>query len=447
MSAPPSRPPRRRLLRGGLWVALGFAVSGAASLVIAALLTRLLGLDAVGGYFLALSLVGALGLLAQAGVRVVVVRELSQALARGTPAWAGGVLRAALAIGAVGAGAIAVLAASPAGEGLLAWGFPNAGLAPWAWLLGLWVLAYVLRDIAAEACRGLHDIAWATLGQRVLVNLMIVAVLLGWWFTNRPVGLFDVLAVSALSAWLTAMLLWPRLHATWRAGRTGDGPAWGQLLRRSAPLGASQLLVLLVSQGPLWLLGALSVAAELAQFGVAARLSVLAGMALQIVNRAIMAAVAERYQHGDQMLTQRLLDRATSLAFLPSLLVAALLWLSADWLLPRFFGPEYVAAAGVLKVLLLSVLINVWAGSAAVFLSMSGHEGAVLRATLVSALVALSIAAWLVPHAGAPGAAWGVAMGMAVQNLLWVRACRELGYRTHFSLAGLRNAWGAGVTS
>ena len=83
----------------------------------------------------------------------------------------------------------------------------------------------------------------------------------------------------------------------------------------------------------------------------------------------------------------------------------------------QLFGNEFVTAAPLLVVLSLGQLVNVATGSVGFLLIMSGNERTMKYITIVSSILSLTLLVTLSHWHGVLGAAWAMAVGLAIQNL------------------------------
>jgi O-antigen/teichoic acid export membrane protein len=83
----------------------------------------------------------------------------------------------------------------------------------------------------------------------------------------------------------------------------------------------------------------------------------------------------------------------------------------------QLFGKEFTAAAPLLVALSLGQLVNVATGSVGFLLLMSGHEKTMKYITIVSGVISITLLVTLSQWYGVLGAAWAMAIGLAIQNL------------------------------
>ena len=191
---------RWNLPTSSLWVASGFGTLAVTSLAVNAVLTRTLGPETVGVYFLAASIVTFAATVGRAGLpRGPVIRLIARAESdRASPA-AGGWVRTALVVGAATAAATSLILAFVALPMLASTVFNSARLAQLGVLLGCWSFVEALRLVASEALRGFGRIGAATLlgdaGRQVLFGAALLAAFLATGGLT-----LDLVAGSAIAA-------------------------------------------------------------------------------------------------------------------------------------------------------------------------------------------------------------------------------------------------------
>src|SRR3974390_2041770 len=181
---------RDRLLRDGSRTLAGRVLFSIAGFAVNVLLTRLLAPTEVAGYFLLVSLVTIVSLVAQLGLPTWVVRFTAESLGQSLNGGAAGAIHGAILCGlasGVLAGGILALAGRPALRTWSALDFDGyiSGVA------GLWVAALVLGGVVAESFRGLRDSLLAAVFGGALTNSLPVVLLLGGLLIPRVRGRTD----------------------------------------------------------------------------------------------------------------------------------------------------------------------------------------------------------------------------------------------------------------
>jgi PST family polysaccharide transporter len=364
------------------------------ALGIALYLPRHLGLDDYGRYALLVSYLGLFQALPDASLEAVLVTRLARAADSAALAGRGTVVR--IGVSVVGAlAALATLAAATSDAALVRAG-AVAALALAASALNPY---RVLLRARLELGRYLGLVA----GQAFLgVTLLVLVVRAG----GGLVAVFAALAAAALGG-----LVLGRALVGGGIRVAPDATLVRELLRAAWPLagttaaltGAQQVLslVLLRAHG----------AAAVGLLGGAQRLI----DALALVPQALMVSVLpalSRAATAPDAATARAREAAHLLA-LVIVPVAAALILWAELVLAHAFGEAFVAGAPTLRWLAPVALVGATGTVTTNLLLALGMQRVLLRVALAAAIAMVGAGAWVVPAAGAPGAA-------AVLLLTWI---------------------------
>ncbi len=148
----------------------------------------------------------------------------------------------------------------------------------------------------------------------------------------------------------------------------------------------------------------------------AQRTSLLIGFVLITINFVVAPMFASLYKER-QMRKLQNLSRLACRANVGLAIVPVIICTLFPEFVMQFFGEEFLAAAPLLVVLSLGQLVNVATGSVGFLLLMSGHERTMKYITISSGTVSICLLVTLCQIFGVIGAAWAMAIGMAIQNL------------------------------
>lgn len=431
----------RRLTVAGAWTLAGRIALGAAGFVINILLARLMAPEEFGLYFLAISVVSVLILAGQLGLQVSVVRFAAQALSGATRDDPTDLSLKFALLGTGGALAVAVLYWA-GGHALVGRLLSAPTLADHVLIMVLWAVVAAPLGILAEAFRGTQQYRPATLFGGLSSALMLLFCVAPLFATQRPIGLGLLLSLCAGAS--TASLLMALFHAL--AGRSAVRfavamPTAG-ILKVSLPLMLMSLATLVTTQADLWVAGAFLNKADVAAYGVAARLVQLVLMPLLVLNAVLGPLVAQMHAQGAGAKLERVLGATAAVGTLPGLVMLGVFLLAAEPVLRLLYGDAYAGAALCLVLLSAGQLINACCGPAATVLMMCGRERAVMIVSLGTAALCVVGGIILAPHLGMEGIAAAAGCASATHGLvclLWVR--RSLGIWTHPNFNGLKRAW------
>ena len=419
----PAKPPglqniKKRILSGGIWVTGGFVINAFAGLFIGILLSRILPSNDVGNYFLIFSIATSAAVLGQLGMNRAIVRFTAGFIASGEPGRARATAVRCLVIIILVCIAYILLMSFPASIQLFNSLFPDTGLGAHVFIVGIWAGANTLRRFLAELSRGAHNIKLAALTQRILVNVFLLCGLLIAWLVHIDASLLQILIFATASTLLVATIALIK-NITWIHNQPRGLPeSYRTIYQASAPLFLSQGLQLLMTQFPIWILGALHAGSNVAFFGVATRTTLFVSMPLLIANNVIMPLVAALYKSGHKEKLRTLLSVSVTVTSVASTIMALVFFGFGEAILGILYGDEYVQGYTPLVILTFGAVLNVYAGSATVLLAMSGNEQWVLKSVAISAFVSVATGFILVQSMDATGAALASSLGLILYNLL-----------------------------
>ena len=414
---------RSYLAGPGLGPTLVKAVSGSAGLRIAGMgfgflvgvqLARGLGAEGYGIYGVAMSIIALLTVPTEFGLPQLLTREVAAAQVRQDWGRMRGILR--------WSARVSLLISAVIGIGVVAWLLlTGRGLAS---PLGMTLLAGVAMvpvvaqlSMRSAALRGLQQIVRGQVPD-VLLRPMFYSLLLFlvplWIMPLTPASAMALGVISAALALVLAVhLLRKALPAEARAANAiVDARNWWS---SALPMAATEGMRLLQGHLLILLLGAIMSMADVGVFRVASSMMLLIGMPISLFNIVSMPIIARLHSRGEAKNLQRLLALTSAGMTLGALVLCLPFFLAGQLIFGRVFGLEFIASNFVLLILSFSVLVNAGFGTTANLLNMTGHQGDVTRATLVSLLCLAATAAPLVHYYGIQGAA----IAQLVSTLVW----------------------------
>lgn len=421
-----------RLFRGLLWAISAKGLGITTGLLANALLARMLSTEAMGSYFLIVSVVGFAAVFARFGLQQTVVRLVAESLARGVPGRARQTLRWVYAIAAVGSLLVGGMLWLGGAHWLARNAFDDPLIAGVGGLIAIWVAILAFRTPVAETFRGLHDVRMASYLGVALPSCFMALAVGTVWLLNIDVDLDLAVLISVVAAGATLALGAALLsRQLWRLQGPGTIQL-SELLKMSAPVFVINLGNLAAHSGSLWVAGVFLTGSDVALFGAAMKLVTLVTVPLTLVVAVVQPVIVQLNNEHDKPRLQRALRATATLAALPAVVVLFGYALFGRQLLGLVFGAPYAEASVVLVVLVLGHLVNVWTGACGNVLMMTGHQRQAMNQLLLNGLftaVACVVGAKL---AGLVGLATAVALGTASRNLLnWWLAHRLTGLWTH----------------
>ncbi len=392
---------------------------GAASIAVT---TRYLGAAGYGRFALALALLQTIGVLADAGLAAVVVRESSRAPER-TAQLVGNALAMRLALGVV------VVALAAAASGLPSYG-PDVRTAvliasvPFA-------LGIVSSSLAAvfQIRLQLGRAALADAAGRIASFAALLAVV------AADLGFAAVVASATAGAVVTLALTTGFVRRMVRVRPAVDRAVWRELALAAVPLGLTLAVAEIYFRADTFILALSRPAAEVGQYSLAYRLYELLALFPALVMASVYPLLSRQFA-ADREAAARTLH-ATARAFLTfGIPLAAGGLVVAPELARLAGGSEFAAADDPLRLLLCAAALAYVSGLCGYALIAAGHERSTLRLALAALAFNLALNIALAPAYGATASA---AIALASEALLLAGGVlllrRRLGLQ--LSVAGL----------
>lgn len=419
----------RELARGGLTGILANSANRLFTIGSAVILARMLGSEGYGIYATAIAAMMILAVLAEFGMYVLLVREVSAAHARG--AWGelmgfgvSAVRFSALMAAFVAAVGGAVIWLTPMLDG------PEEKVAL-TLMLALLPINTLYRLFAA-ILYGLRRVAAAQVAEQFLLPATSFAFFAAIYFlaskqaSASQVMLAQIVAGSIALTIVGAMIY--RALAPARALEARIVPA-RRFQVRALPflvMGAAGTITLQIDTV---IVSAMMGNSETALYRVASQAATLTWFGIQILQAIAQPFFARLHQQGDMDNLRRLYHWTTALAVGSALPVLVIFIFFGKPLIEFAFGREFVGAQPMMIVLSVGYLINVMCGPAGALLAMTGEEKWASRAYLVMSALAVLISLSLVGPLGPIGVAFGTAFGTAGYHVvLRVHTRRRLGF-------------------
>jgi len=444
---------RRRLLSGSTWALGGKIGAATIGIVTNGVLTRLLTKQEFGVYLLAFSIISLGAVIGSFGLPKTVLRFVAESMTLGQPGRARRAIYTALGLGVVGTLIISLAYLFIVGDLVSRHLFHSSALVAIIGLTAGWMAISTIQEIMAETFRGFHDIRMATLfgglatggkSAGLIMRIMLLAclALLGLtsgWDTDLRTVMLASIGSGAASSLLAAVFLHKRISSLGMQG-ADDPISTKDTLRDALPILLISLTsFVLLSAADIWILSIFRPSEEVGLYGAAARLVTLIAMPLLITNLVLPPIIAEMYAQGRTGTLERTLRSFSTLSGLPSLLVLIMFMLLGGPILRVVYGSGYQSAAMVLVVLSAGKLAAVWAGSCGAVLQFTGHQGSMLRVSLLTSPLFIFGALLVVRAYGPVGIASVTAAIAVLQNATMVLvAKRKTGMWTHVSLSPSR---------
>ncbi|MBI1911527.1 MAG: flippase [Deltaproteobacteria bacterium] len=377
-------------------------------------LTKLLGADDAGIYFLAITIVTIAGSMSCVGLDNTLLRFVAMNAAVDDWGTLKGACRKGITIALFASVSLTLALFFSAG-----WISTEIFSKPeLTWSLRMMSVAIVpmtVLTLYAEMLKGLKRIRDSNLVQGVGIwGLALV----GLFVLNSGERIHTAVWAYILAVVLTAVLafsIWRLATSHIRCERVRFETS--KLLNTCIPLFWVSLLSLLVSLTSTFILGIYGTKAEIGIFGAASRTAFLISFILVAINSISAPKFAALYRLKDMKALGSTARNSAKLLTILSAPVLLLFILFPSWVM-GIYGAEFVAGGSVLIILAIGQFINVSTGSVGYLLIMSGNEK-IMRNNLIAVTVLnVGLNFLLIPKYGMMGAAVATSISVSFQNLM-----------------------------
>ena len=371
-----------------------------------------------GRYGFAISLTVFLGILANCGQGMAVLRFWPQFQAREDLARAKGVLIRSYATVLVGACIVVGLAFSVATLAKLI----NPGLdTSYLYAAAFLTFPSALASYQAAAMRALGFVARAMLPTEIFHRSFMVIALLYMIGASLQLSAALVLWISGL-LWLVCLvpqaikILSEMRRQAPSTRATLDIPAWR---RASLGLWGLGVLGILSQSSDVVVLGFYYGPEQTGSYFVALKVAALFLVFFAVTNALVAPMISRAFHGGDRDEVQRICRTICSLIALPAI-GGLLIVVFAGHHVLGLFGPGFEESHLIFGILSAGFVVNVLSGPANLLLTMTGHEGKYLRILGTTRIAMVLAQVLLIPVMGPLGAAVGSTLGQ-LALAIWTR--------------------------
>jgi stage V sporulation protein B len=395
----------RRVVANSSWLLSARGINVPLGLLESILVTRLLGVQGFGILGIVITIITVINRLASFRMNDMVVKYLSESVARKQPGESAATLKAGLlAEGAASLVAFAVaVVAAPVTARLFLGGPENTHL----------ILGYafvILANSVVETTAGVLQVFNRFEIQAITNVLRKVVVLLGIGLSwALSAGLTGVLAAYVVSNWVASLYqLWQTIRVTRK--ELGDGwfraplalirTRFREMARFALATNLGASLSLLVKESDLLWLAYFRTPVEAGYFKLATMLLKIPFAASSPLVSAVYPELARFAARRDVQGIRKLLASSTKLSATLLIPVCTLLVVTAPWLVGKFYGSEFLPAVPALYILLVGLaLANLFFWTRPVLLAL-GQPFIPLRIGISTAVLKVALALLLVPRFG-----------------------------------------------
>jgi len=441
-AASPGKAVRRRLVRGSLTVFVAMTIGTIVTLVLNAILARVMAHSQLGAYFLVFSLVMIASTIGQMGLDRTVVRLVAAARATGDGARARRTVRLVFLLGLGASSLVAVALVLGLGDFIAVHIYHSQAVAGVIGLAALWVLVKALLALTAETFRGFKRFWPATFYNGLAVDSLLVLSFGALWAAGARPTLDEAvgITVAATALALVAGVVMLRRSVTSLSGGGEVEPR--EVIGISLPLLATSVASFAVGTGvDLWVVGHFRPESDVALYGAAYRLVFFVATGFIIVSQVVPPIIAELHAKGQRRELEQALRSVSTLAGIPAVIVLVTFLLAGPFVMEVVYGPFFRQGATVLAILSIARLVAVCTGSSGATLMMTGHQRTMMTITVATGVVSLTAEILLAPSYGITGVAAATCAAQILQNALQLTFARlRVGIWTHarFSIEPLR---------
>lgn len=396
-------------------------LAGVIALLLNITLARVLGADGAGLYILSISVVAVAIILGAFGLDRILLRKVAAHASSGDWATVFGFHRTIFRISLCSSVLMGFLLL--ASSSVLAILFNNDGLEKLLLILSLATLPMVLLYIHADAIKGLKFINSGLFLKSISVPMISIVLIIVVDQLQTIKGAVIAYLIAAGVSALFAIFAWFFLTRRYRSPAV-RGPSPKEVLSDGSPLLILALVVNLQGAIPVFFLGVLSDAADIAYFYAAIKTALVIGMLIQAVNAYYEPRFAETFYKKDFEKLERMARQAVKIPFFLASPLLCLIMFYPE-LISFAFGQEFTAAAPLLMIMAVGQFFNVITGPVIPLLTMSEFSNKARDITIFGVLVSVGFYVVLIPKFGVVGASIAHTIGLILKNLLGVWMIKE----------------------
>jgi O-antigen/teichoic acid export membrane protein/thymidylate kinase len=381
------------------------------------LIARLVGSTSYGIYSYVLAWTSVLGYLATLGFNISLLRFVSTYRANGRLDLAHGVVRFALQRSLAAATLFGMIGAAL----IFFFSDPSHKELEISQLLGMAAVPLVTASaLGAALIRAFGGGVSALLPERIvrdglLLMLLGVAAFSGSWTLDAPLVMQAVLASSGITVGLVFIMVAKFQPPGLRHTQPSDASQewWAAV----PPIMLMAGLDIFISRAGVMVLGWTGHIRDAGIFALGLNVALLVSLALVAVGVMFSPAAAALHTRGDRKGLQQLFSRAALLSAAGAIAMAIPLVMIVNPLM-NWFGDDFSTGAPIARVLILGYVFVALCGPQLNLLTMTGNEWAAAAAMIVGATAGIIGCAAGIELYGPLGAAVGLALALAVWNVV-----------------------------
>ena len=410
----------KNLFRGGAGNLALRVIATALTLLLSAVVARIVGAAGYGAYAYAQTLVNLLAILACLGTDRLLVRLVATyheqeqwGLIRGILRWSNRRALATSLLIVVTATIVCYLSLPYSSQ-----------VARQTFLVSLLLLPLLaLTTLRLSALQGMHYVLRGQLPETIFRPVLMLGLLAFIYFAfGSNLGAPAAASVNVVATGLAFLIGAKLLRDVLPPGIKTNSPQYreAEWMDHAQPLLLIQLLWVASTNIDTIILGALKGTEAVGFYAVANRGADLISFALVALNAPLSPMFARLWVRGEVEELQRVARLAAYVSLLLSLPVALTLSIHGSWFM-TLFGLPFPQAKTVFIILSTGHIVNVMIGLVGLLLIMSGHEREAAKGFVVSIIIQSLLCVLLIQPWGIIGAAVARSCGLLVWNLLLLR--------------------------
>lgn len=261
----------------------------------------------------------------------------------------------------------------------------------------------------------------------IITPLGLSVVIILFDFTTASQAMLGLQIVS-IANFLAASFLWSRtcVASKYRPKLIEFKP----FIKTCSPLWVISIMAMLTTWSGQFIAGIWASAEDLACLAVAQRTALLVSFILVAVNMVTAPRFAALYHKKKHQELKSLAIQTSKFMTLFSIPIIIFLLIASNSIM-SLFGDEYQSGSSLLIILALGQLTNVVTGSVGYLLNMTGHEKDMQKIIIISSLITILLTSTLTYFYGIIGSAIASSIGIGAQNLYAVWFVKQrLGFNT-----------------
>jgi len=270
--------------------------------------------------------------------------------------------------------------------------------------LGIGIAGMMALSVAARAVFHAHQRmeydAIGLLAERLVTIVgAVIAVRLGY-------GLLGILVAVLLGNTTDALVSWFYAHRRFTTGFsiTGFSQVW-DYLKMGFPLFLAAFFSTLYLRANVLMVDRVLGSHSAGWFNAALQINLLALYVPQMLSLALFPVVSQLAHQNTQFLDSTNRKSAWVMAC-GGILAAALLFLTAGWLIPLLYSPQFIPAIGILRILALGLPFTFASAYLSLVLVATNRQAIVGRVTVITVLINISLSLIFIHLFGLHGAAY-----------------------------------------